>query len=123
MKILNPVPLQLIRDKRETPVHKNQRHVLALSLATVFLFVVTQFGWPAWAEKRAWFQDITLSISIDSENGELESLFEVGLPPDQYKTAPLGPDLLPGESFQGLIHPCSLYEGLKNRSPPTLLST
>jgi hypothetical protein len=123
MKILNPVPLQLIRDKREISVHKNQSHILALSLATFFLFIVTQFGWPTWAEKLACFQDITLSISIDPVNGEPESFSKVGLPSAEFRTALLVPALLLEKSFQGLIHLCLLYEGLKSRSPPTLLST
>lgn len=115
--------MQLIRDKRETAARKSQSHVLALSLATVFLFAVTQFGWPIFAEKQACFQDITLSISIDPVNGEPESFYEVGVLPAEYKSALLVPVLLLGESFQGLIHLCSLDEGLKSRSPPTLLST
>jgi len=103
-------------------MYKNKSHGLAFLLATIFLFVGTQFDWPAWAEKRMDRQDITLSFSIDFEDDEPELLFEVGLPSGKYKAAPLGPALLTGKVFQDLIHPCSLCENLKNRSPPTLLS-
>lgn len=104
-------------------MHKNRSHVLALSLAVVLLFVGSQFGWPIWVEKEACFQDIALSICIDSENGEPELFFAVGLSPDENKTHSFGPVLLPEESLQGPIHPCSLYEGLISRPPPMPLST
>jgi len=108
-------------------MYKNKSHGLAFLLTTFllttfFLFAGTQFDWLARAKKRMDHQDITLSFSIDFEDDEPELLFEVGLPSGKYKAAPLGPALLTVKAFQNLIHPFSLCENLKSRSPPTRLS-
>ncbi len=103
-------------------MHNNQSHIRVLSLAMVLLFIGTQFGWPVWVEKGVFLQDITLSLAPDPEKGEPELLSEIERPSCEYKTAPPGSALFLGKYLQGMIHPCSLYEGLKSRPPPTLLS-
>ena len=101
-------------------MHKNKSPILAFSLAAVLLFIGTQLRWLIWVEKGACSRDTTLRIALDPEKDEPELLFKMGLPPGKDKTAPYGPASLE-KYWQGLVHLCSLYEGLKSRSPPTPL--
>jgi hypothetical protein len=102
-------------------MHKNQNHILALSLSVAFLFVGTHFGGTMCAEKWGCFQNITLSIYIDTKNYEPELLFGVGPPPGGYQAAPLVPAQFLRKSFKSKICSHATHKGLKSRAPPTLL--